>query len=556
MEKIVNDTLTLGGKEGNKLIQQNFHEFSSLVAQAKDLVRRGKYNEAAVYADIAASYAFTRHCGIFVSLELEHVLLTIGKKAIKSNYHPSKKTSLPEKPMHILHVATSVWDIGGHSRMLWRWIEQDNNRSHSVVLTRQSLADAPKVFIDTVFNSHGKIYVLQKTIGSLISWAKRLREIAATVDLVVLHTMEDIIPVIAFANKEQSPPVIFVNHADERIWLGVGVSDVVANLRESGMRLSKKRRGIEAERNALLPIILSPISRTLSRAEAKRQLGLPNDSIILLSIARSLKYKAINGISFAEAHVPLLKKHHQAVLLVIGPGDSENWSAAIQQTQGRIRVFGQTEDTVLFYQAADIYVDSFPWISNTSLLEAGSYGTPLVSRYPYSSDGCDILGADMPGLTGNLIRVLNLEDYTAVLSRLIEDEDFRLSLGEATRSKIVETHMENNWQRFLEELYSRAAGVSPITVASNARDQMIIDELDVLLPNVILTQNQNNVDFDEIILDFIQLMPLQKRLSIWFKYIKMANFGRMGHITFLIPKWLYSRLIQKFSCLTIGAKIK
>jgi glycosyltransferase involved in cell wall biosynthesis len=543
MGKIVNDTLSLSGELDSKLIQKNFEEFSSLVAQAKDLVQRGKYNEAAAYADIAASYAFRRHCGIFVSPELEHVLLTIGKKAITSSHRPSKKTLLPEKPMRILHVATSVWDIGGHSRMLWRWIEQDTNRSHSVVLTRQSLGDVPKVFIDTVFKSHGKIHLLQKTIGSLISWAKRLREIAATVDLVVLHTMEDIIPIIAFANKEQSPPVIFVNHADERIWLGVGVSDVVANLRDSGMGLSKKRRGIEAERNALLPIILSPISRTLSRAEAKRQLGLPDDSIVLLSIARALKYKPINGISFADAHVALLKEHHQALLLVVGPGDSENWSVAIEQTQGRIKVFGQTQDTSIFYQAADIYVDSFPWISNTSLLEAGSYGTPLVSRYPYSNDACEIFGADMPGLTGNLIRALNLEDYTAALSRLIEDKDFRLSLGEATRKKIVETHIGNNWQSFLEELYSRAATVSSITVASNPRDKMFLDEVDVLLPNVILTQD--NVGLDELFLYSITLMPLQKRFSIWLKYIKMGNFGRMGHISLLIPKWLYTRLVQK-----------
>jgi hypothetical protein len=167
--------------------------------------------------------------------------------------------------------------------------------------------------------------------------------------------------------------------------------------------------------------------------------------------------------------------------------------------------------------------------------------SPGSQIHPHPSDTCDIFGADMPGLTGNLIRVLNLEDYTAVLSRLIEDRDFRLSLGEATRSKIVETHIGNNWQNSLEELYSLAATVGSITVASNATDQMFIDEVDVLLPNVILTKD--NVDLDEMILYSIQLMPLQKRFSIWLKYIKRGNFGRMGHITFLIPQWLYTRFL-------------
>jgi glycosyltransferase involved in cell wall biosynthesis len=541
MEKITNDNIfSLQREEGSRLIQQNFEVFQSLVAQAGDFVQRGKYDIAAAYAHIASLYAFTGHCGIFASPELEQILLTIGRKAIKSSRYPTKSASLPGKPKHVLHVTNGVWSIGGHSRMLWRWIQQDTERSHSVVLTRQPLADAPKVFKDAVFSSYGKIYVLPETIGSFISWAKRLREIAASVDMVVLHTMDDIIPIIAFANKDQSPPVIFVNHADERIWLGVTISDVVANLRESGMRLSRERRGIQVERNALLPIILNPIYRTLSRAEAKRQLGLANNSIVMLSIARSDKYKTIDGINFADAHIPLLKQHDRAVLLVIGPGDSEDWSAAIQQTQGRIRVFGHTEDTAVFYQAADIYVDSFPWISNTSLLEAGSYGLPLVSRYPYSSNACEIFGADMPGLTGNLMRVQNLKEYTAILSRLVEDDDFRLSLGEATRSKIVDTHIGNNWQRFLEDLYSHAATVGRITQASTARDQMFLGELDVLLPTVVF--RQDNLDLDRMILNCVRLMPLEKRFSIWLRQMKMGDFGRMGHINFLLPEWLYMHL--------------
>ncbi|MBH8561052.1 glycosyltransferase family 4 protein [Nostoc sp. CENA67] len=540
MDKIANDQLSLWREEGSRLVPQNFEVFSSLVAQARDFVQRGEYDMAAVYAQIASSYVFTRHSGIFASPELEQVLLMIGQKAIRSKHYSSKSTSLPGKIKHVLHVTTGVWGIGGHSRLLWRWIQQDNERVHSVVLTRQSLTDTPKLFRDAVLNSHGKVYVLEETVGSFVSWAKRLREIAASMDMVVLHTIQDIIPVIAFANKEQSPPVIFVNHADERIWMGVGISDVVANLRESGMRLSLERRGIEPERNALLPIILNPISRKLSRAEAKRQLGLFEDSIVLLSIARADKYKTIDGISFADAHVTLLKQHEQAVLLVIGPGDSEDWSGAIEQTQGRIRVFGHTENTAVFYQAADIYVDSFPWISNTSLLEAGSYGVPLVTRYPYTSSACEIFGADMPGLTGNLIRVQNLKEYTAVLSHLVEDENFRLSLGEATRSKIVETHIGKNWQRSLENLYSLAATLPRINAVLTTRDQMSLTEMDLLLPTVIF--RQNNPDLEQMILDSVRLMPLKKRFSIWLKQLKTGDFGRMGHISFLLPLWLYRRL--------------
>jgi hypothetical protein len=329
MERIASDTLSLWREEGSRLIPQNFEAFRSLVAQARDFVQRGEYHAAAVYAEIAALYATEQHCGLFVSPELEQILLTIGRQTIPIDVTLNKNFSCNKAPRNILHVSTAVMGIGGHSRMLWRWIGQDTaERSHSLVLTRQGLHEVPKFLKDAVNNSQGRIYVLDKSIGNLVSWAKRLREIAASADLVVLHIWSyDVIPTIAFANREQSPPIVFVDYGDHCFWQGVSISDVVANLRESGMRLSHERRGIASDRTAILPIILNPIQRMLSRAEAKRQLGFAEDSIVLLSIARSLKYRTIDGVSFADAHVPLLEKYDRAILIVIGPVDPEEWSA-------------------------------------------------------------------------------------------------------------------------------------------------------------------------------------------------------------------------------------
>jgi glycosyltransferase involved in cell wall biosynthesis len=399
----------------------------------------------------------------------------------------------------------------------------------------------PELLIDAVNRSHGKIYILNNTIGSVISWAKKLHQIAASADLVVLHTANyDVIPSLAFANKKQSPPIVLLNHADHLFWLGANISDVVADLRESGMLLSQERRSIPAERNRLLPIILDPIERSLSRTEAKKQLGLPEDSILLLSIARASKYKTIDGVNFADAHVPLLERYKQAVLIVIGPGNNEDWSVAIERVEGRIKVFGERQDTAVFYQAADIYVDSFPWISNTSLLEAGSYGVPLVSRYPYSNSS-SILGADAPGLTDNLIRVPNLEEYTKALSRLVEDEELRLHLGEKTNSRITETHMGNNWQNSLEEVYSRAATLPPINITSAfPKDQISLEEPDVFLPRVFC---QENMELEEIVHYFIRMMPFDRRFRHWIDIVKKHGLSRF---TLLLPEWFYSRYYVGF----------
>lgn len=543
MEKIAKDTLSLWREEGSHIIQQNFQAFRSLVAQANDFAQHGKYDMGAVYGEMAAQYATWKHCGLFVSYELEQVLTKIGRQAIQTSCYPGKSNSLPEKPKNILHVATSVQTIGGLSRMLWRWIQQDTERSHSLVLTRSPGKSVPKILRDAVIDSHGKIYNLSETIGSIVSWAKRLREIAAGADLVVLHIYNnDVIPIIAFANKEQSPPIIFLDHADHMFWLGASISDVVVNLRESGMRLSQKRRGIAPERNVLLPIILEPTHRVVSRTEAKRQLGLPENSVVLLSVTRKLKYKTIDGISYADAHVPLLERYKRAILVVIGPGNREDWSDAIQRTQGRIILHAEREDTAIFYQAADIYVDSFPFISTTSLLEAGSYGVPLVSRYPYSN-ASEILGADMPGLSDNLIRVRELDEYTAVLSRLVEDEDFRLSVGEATKSKILEIHTGNNWQRSLENVYLRAAALPRETVQSVAIDRMFVGEPDIFVPRV----HSADFNLDSLIQSYLPIMPLNQRLLHWFRLVKKYGIYKQSFSRFryLVPDWF----VYRYRCL-------
>ncbi|MDZ4873601.1 MAG: hypothetical protein CLLPBCKN_002997 [Chroococcidiopsis cubana SAG 39.79] len=536
METLANKTLSLWQAEGRQLIPQNFATFRSLISQAKDLAQQGNYEAAAVYGQIAANYAQLNHCGFFVSSELEQLLLTIGRKAIPIAFAPQKETALPKTVKHVLHVSTHLSDIGGIPRLLRRWIQQDTERSHSVALTRQALNEIPQTLKDAVANSQGRIYVLNDRNGGIISRAKRLRECAATADIVVLHTWEyDVVPTIAFANKAQSPAIVYTNHGDHWFWVGAAVSDAIANLRESGMHLSQQRRGIEAKRNLLLATILEPACRKLSRSQAKQQLGIDENSIMLLSIARAVKYKTVDGVSFADAHVELLKRYDRAILVAIGPGHSdEDWSAAIQQTQGRIQVLGETKDTAVFYQAADIYVDSFPFVSITSILEAGSYGVPSVSRYPYSSDLCGVLGSDMPGLTGNLIRVRDLEEYTAVLSRLVEDEEFRLSLGEATRNKIAATHWGSHWQNALNELYSYVVALPKKTATLDLVDEMSLGEPDIFLPSV------NQTDIKTVMHWHMPLMPFKQRLQLWLNLVKKYGF-RNNHLNFLLPEKLRSR---------------
>lgn len=529
-----NSTLISWREEGRSLIENNFSEFRRLVVTAKNYLENDDYEMAAIYGEIAASYASSKHPGLFASPELEHLLLAIGKKIIQdSSFRPQNHAGV-RIPQKVLHVGTSMASVGGHSKMLRRWIAQDSERSHSLVLTRQFPNKIPEHLSAAISSSQGTIYILNNRPGSIISWAKRLREIASSADLIVLHIHNyDVIPILAFAAKEQCPTVAFLDHADHIFWIGKSVSDVVISLRESGMKIARQRRGVAEESSVLLPINLEPIHRRISRNEAKKCLNIAEGSTVILSIARGVKYKTINGISFADAHVSLLKKYKNVILLVVGAGEREDWSTAIQETDGRIRSFRETSDTSIYYQAADIYVDSYPFSSNTSLLEAGCYEVPLVTRFPYLP-GCEILGADAPGLTNHLIRVKDLEEYTSVLSRLVQEEEYRNILGRKTRQKILSTHVEKSWQKALEETYAYIMNSPKLSNSSQSKDKHVLDEPDILIPRVFGLDADINRDI--LLQWYISLMPTTARFSHWLKLSNQYGVSRYP-VKLLLPEW-------------------
>jgi hypothetical protein len=533
--------------EGRDLIPRHFQVFRRLVAEMEALVRNGEYASAAVHGELSALYAISRHCGLFASADLERLLLAIGRNTVPA---PSGLTyrRAQGSPRHVLHVSTRVMPVGGHSRMLWRWIQQDSGRIHSVALTRQT-KHVPQILKDAVAGTGGRVFRVNRAIGGMIAWARKLRKVAVAVDLVVLHTFnDDVIPIIALANREGLPPVLFCDHADHIFWLGAGVSDIVLSLRGSGMRIARERRGIAAERSILLPTILAPARRSLSRSEAKARLGLPDDSVLLLSVARALKYGNIGALSYADAHAPILERYENAYLIVVGPADRSGWAAAAERTGGRIISVGEREDTAEYYQAADIYVDSFPFVSTTSLLEAGSLGTALVSFFPYS-EASAILGADAPGLDGTLLVARDSRRYEAILSRLIEDERYRLDVGEATRSRIAELHVGASWQRRLTEIYDLAAKLGGSPTRPTIADEMSVGEPDVYIPRIHGAADPSDGtdgDIDRMIESLIRVMPLPERLLQWGRLARrpdgFCHVGRVAGLKYLAPEWLVGRV--------------
>lgn len=530
-----------GASEGGQdrdagVIHRNFVKFCLVRNTAGRLTRQGQFDAAVVHAEMAAILAVRQHPGLFVSHELEQILLDIGRRSMPRASGPGMSTP-PVMPRTVLHVFTAVASVGGHTRMLIRWIEHDWERAHSVVLTRQIGQDIPNRLREAVATSGGTIKRLNNTTGSHLAWARRLRAIAAGADLIVLHVHNyDALPLIAFADRTQPAPIVLLDHADHLFWLGAAVTDLAVHLRQSGMRLAQERRGIAPERSMLLPTPIDLPQRLKSRIEAKRCLGLPGDGIVLLSVARSLKYRTVDGMTFADRHVPLLLRHPHVILLVIGAGRREDWAHAVASTDGRIITSDEQEQTRLYFEAADIYVDSFPFVSTTSLLEAGSFGLPVVSRSAHA-DRSAILSADVPGLIGFTITTASDEDYHTALSRLIMDQAYRVGLGEATKANIAGQHSGDAWLARLEAIYRTAMMLPRAFALPPSADEPSAGEPDILLPPVFGTE----VSLNGLARSQIKTLPLWARACLWHDLVSKGEFRDIGvfrSLKSLVPEWL------------------
>lgn len=522
------------------LARSRFVAYDGTVRIAEDHHRGGRDDAASAYAHLAALMALRPHAGLFASPRLERMLVDIGRRtAAPTDWRRPATTQI----RNVLHVATELLPVGGLVNNLVHWLKADTSRRHSLALTGQHIPLPEKVSTE-ILRSGGQIHRINRTVGHHVAWAQKLREIAHDHDAIVLHSYgQDPVPVIAFAEADKRPPVLLLNHADHLFWLGASVADVVLNMRQAAQDLAITRRGVSPERNIVLPTVIATPVRTRARAEAKRELGLAEDSVFILSAARDLKYNTVDGVTFASTHVPLLQKHPKAEFLVLGAGERPDWAADKAAVNGRIRSLPVTPDTRVYFEACDIYVDSFPFVSSTSMMEAAGLGAPLVSRF-YGSDDARIFAINHPGIDKPTLHASTEAEYLAHLDRLIRDPAFRLVKGEEARQSVLAHHTAPGWQTFLERAYALAARIAPIDPAAvfpaDKTDTFTHREPDRSLYEVFGLGDEAAA---RLLRGIAGVLPAPERAAVWTRLLREGGFWDVRDaIRLLFPTWLLRRL--------------
>lgn len=532
-------------ESGRKLVTDQHAELAALIDMIEPEIRRGRHAQAAALAQVAANHAVIWHPGTFSNAALDSAIQRLGAAAVPMAAGHGRRGA---GPLHVLHVMTQASAIGGHARMVRNWIREDRENHHSLAMTRQT-TPLPASLTEAVCMTGGRVHYVNRRFGGLLIWARELQGAFASADLVILHVHnQDILPFLAMAGMKARPPVLLLNHADHVFWLGANLVDGVVSSRMTGHRLCALRRGIPAARNLTLPLCLESTPPLERGPSAKRAIGLPPDSTVILSIARSVKFRTLCGLSFADGLVPVLKTDPRLHLVVVGPKGAVDWSSAEAKTPERIHLIPETVETRPYLAAADVYVDSFPFSSITSMLEAGLSGLPVVTRYPFGP-GNEILGGDSIGLDAMLAVARNSDEFRQIMLDLITDPHLRATWGQRMKAEIERTNMGAGWRSDLARIYGTAFCLPPRVPGDSIRPpERQLSDLDLFIPYVFGPAQTHQTPATRLAQArelALKTLPSLQRLSAWSGLAMRRRFTFSKGISVwrgLIPEPLTVRL--------------
>ncbi|MDG2333849.1 MAG: glycosyltransferase family 4 protein [Myxococcota bacterium] len=410
-----------------------------------------------------ASFAWSNHPGFFADGRLENLLLSMAEDMdpeianieILSELDQVEGSN-PEKA--ILLVASYLYEAGGHAKVVEKIIEEYSGFRLVLVITQQdeSLPDAFEVM-----RRDGALEILNLSqCGSTMEKASTLRAIARFVNLAILFPHpNDPVPVLAFGTTD-NPPVLFDNHTHFFFWLGPSVSDVIISHATYMCEMSRSRRF--AARTFFLPIrysrYLHQLHDPVDKESAKSSLDVPSGDLCLLSIVLgSTVFTSYGEQNFFSTAGQIVRRYPQVHLFLIGIGEEHELAQRYLPLETRrVHCLGIVPDPLVYYQAADIYLDAYPYPSMGGLVEAITYGEAAPLLFHGSHRGLlnsgNIFESDLD------LNPIDSDDYFARLEELIHDSRKRRSLVAILKKEQQE--VESRLQSVVRELYEENKGLS------------------------------------------------------------------------------------------------
>ncbi len=423
--------------------------------------------------------AWDHHPGRFADGALENLALEFGRKLGERGKNSA--ITIPPRKHHVsrtLHLATTLYDVGGHSRVLVKWADRDKSAEHVIVLTDQKHA-VPDILQQIITRSGNYCVCLPRNL-SIENRAALVRKISKSCDRVILYTHpNDSIPVVAFA-KEGGPPVAMFNHAHFSFNLGSTVSDIIINTLEYFRKISERYRFAKSTALFRIPVGLWAIDAvSVDKEAARRKLSLPESATVLISIGQEYYFRPMEGYDFFRTARSILKKLPDAYIIIVGVKKGSPLVPDDLSTNPRLLLTGYVKKPIVYYQASDVCLESFPMPSLGAVGEAVAYGEAY--PVPVYGPGESILRVQR-SMFPLLYRPPNEEayvEYVASLARRKEEiraEAQRMRMNMQEYDRLFEGHLYS--LNSLVDSLKHSPGEIPIAKKIESDDCRTLAELD------------------------------------------------------------------------------
>jgi glycosyltransferase involved in cell wall biosynthesis len=187
----------------------------------------------------------------------------------------------------------------------------------------------------------------------------------------------------------------------------------------------------------------------------KRELGLPDDAMVIGTVGRLVKEKGY--LDLFEALKIIIETYPKAVLLAIGPEErqkADRFDPVIVKEyglEGHVKFLGQVTDIETLYPVMDVFAlashrEGFP----RSVIEAMAMQKPVVVT---DIRGCREEIED--GISGLMVPPRNPRALALAIMDLLKDRQKAVALAEAARSRALEEFDERLVFARIQEAYRR-----------------------------------------------------------------------------------------------------
>ena len=274
-------------------------------------------------------------------------------------------------------------------------------------------------------------------------------------------------PLAILGNYFALPYFLFVHGTDVRqiknsIWQKIIFKKVYANCRKiiaNSEYLAKEIKGLIGDKNKVAIIypginhsIFSEVSDQLENK--KKELGLENNALVMLSLGRLAKEK--NFSTIIKLMPDLLKNFPDLRYVIAGDGQEKDSLLKLVDDLGLKnnvkfagRISNDDQSKKVYYQLADLFisVSSTPEGFGISYLEAGASGLPVItSQFGGSAE------AIIDKQTGILVDPDNLIQIKEAILELLSNKNERISYGQAGQKRARELFDWKNQVNKIKEI--------------------------------------------------------------------------------------------------------